>query len=108
MKEAINILRKSQKGHPFTIHSPGSEGDFHIHSVGANAGKPAKEPSATTYAVRSDPTVLDPKFLRYAFEHAHQTGRFKKYMRGSVIERVNVGDAHKAMVEHFHDLYGKK
>lgn len=107
LAENTRSLLREDVDELFSI-STGDEGHFHVHSIGDKAGKPADKPSATTYSVKANPDAFDPKFLNYVFQHAHSSGKFKKFLKGTTIQRVTVSDMKHAMGKHLMDLYGDK
>jgi hypothetical protein len=69
---------------------------FYILSKGTNAGQPNLSPWVNCFAVHCS-TADELDFYFWLSYSLWQTGRYKSYLRGSVIPFLTVGDARKLL-----------
>lgn len=80
-------------------YTPECTCDFYVKSHGSKIGEPIKEPVTNCFAVTVDRQFLLPGFTYYCVLNAYNNGLFKKYVRGSVVPFITVGDATKVITD---------
>jgi len=75
------------------------DADFYIQTVGSNAGKVMKEPSANSVGIQVDQELLVPDYLYYAGMLGEQSGRFKQRHKGTAQPYITQKDIDDVLTE---------
>ena len=71
--------------------------DFFIQLKGEHAGKPLKNKIPNSIGIRVDRRFLDAQYLFYLVTYLYMAGKFKQYIKGSVIPFITQKDIAKAI-----------
>lgn len=75
------------------------DADFYIQTVGSNAGKVMKEPSANSIGIKVNQEHLVPDYLYYAGMLGEQSGRFKQRHKGTAQPYITQKDIDDVLTE---------
>jgi len=75
------------------------DADFYIQTVGSNAGKVMKEPSANSVGIKVNQEHLVPDYLYYAGMLGEQSGRFKQRHKGTAQPYITQKDIDDVLTE---------
>jgi len=73
------------------------ETSFYIQSKGNNAGRPLDEPLANCFTVVCDERILLGKYFYYVCLNAYNLGKFKPFIKGSVVPYITKKDVCKVL-----------
>jgi len=87
----------------FTDQDP----DFWIQLKGENAGKPLRTSIPNSVGVKTDPNLLVSDFLFYTVQYLFSSGKFRPYLKGSVVPYIRQRDITVALVNHWTSQHTK-
>ncbi len=72
---------------------------FYIASKGEHAGQPSKEPWVNCFVITSDDEKLNNSYLYYVALALFHQGKYKPYLKGSVIPFITARDVREVIDE---------
>jgi hypothetical protein len=88
-----------REGLPWTYVRGEEEADFWIQTVGTNAGKVMRAPTANSIGIKVDPEVLDANYAFYMFQNAENQGAFRGLQKGTATPFISQDDIDTAIIQ---------